>query len=109
MKFVPNFARGNGKVYNEKFGRAVQKHMQLTAFGTRSTLSSEFDNIDSRCALLTNNPSLRKLILTMTTRPKVLVPGAPAIPSGPVFLSVDPATRHSDRGSFVVTYTIDKG
>ena len=25
----------------------------------------------------------------------------------PVFLSIDPATRHSDRGSFVATYTID--
>jgi hypothetical protein len=80
MKFVPNFARGNGKVYNEKFGWAVQKHMQLTAFGTRTRLSSNFDNIDSHCALLKNNPSLRKLVLAMTTRPKVLVPGAPVIP-----------------------------
>jgi hypothetical protein len=24
-----------------------------------------------------------------------------------LFLSIDPATRHTDRGSFVVTYTID--
>jgi hypothetical protein len=34
MHFVPNFTRGSGSVYNAKFGRAVQKHMQLTAFGT---------------------------------------------------------------------------
>jgi hypothetical protein len=67
----------------------------------------DFDNIDSCCALLTNKPSLRKSILAMITQPKVLVPGAPAIPPGPVFLSVDPATRHSNCGSFVVTYTID--
>jgi hypothetical protein len=43
----------------------------------------------------------------MTTRLKVLVPGAPAILPGPVFLSIDPVTRHADHGSFVVTYTID--
>jgi hypothetical protein len=52
MKFAPNFVRGNGSVYNAKLGRAVQKHMQLTAFGTRNLLSSEFENIDARCTLL---------------------------------------------------------
>jgi hypothetical protein len=107
MKFVPNFAQGNGKVYNEKFGCAVQKHMQLMAFGTWTTLSSDFENINFRCALLTGNPSLRKLVLAMKTCPKVLLPGTPVIPSGPVFLSIDPPTRHTDRGSFVVTYTVN--
>jgi hypothetical protein len=107
MKFVPNFSQGNGKVYNEKFCRAVQKHMQLTAFGTQTTTSSDFDNIDSRCQLLDNNPSLRHLILAMKTRPKAPTPGTNPTPPGSLFLSIDPATRHSDRGSFVVTYTIN--
>jgi hypothetical protein len=39
MKFIPNFSWGNGSVYNAKFGRAVQKHMQLMAFGTRHMVS----------------------------------------------------------------------
>ena len=110
MKFVPNFSRGSGSVYNAKFGRAVQKHMQLTAFGTRHTVCSEFENVDSRCSLLTGNPSLRKLILAMQTRPRPTPPAGskqkPHIP-GPVFLSVDAAIRHSDRGCFVVGYTVD--
>jgi hypothetical protein len=108
LKFIPNFTRGNGSVYNVKFGRAVQKHMQLTAFGTRNSTSSDFENIDSSCSMLTGNPTLRNLILGMKTRPRPPVKAGTAAPTpGPVFLSVDPATRHSDRGSFVVTYTVD--
>jgi hypothetical protein len=44
----------------------------------------------------------------MRTRP-TLAPadGSPPKATTPVFLSIDPATRHSDRGSFVATYTID--
>jgi hypothetical protein len=129
MLYVPNFSHGNGKGYNEKFGRAVQKHMQLTAFGTRTSVSPDFDNIDSRCQLLAKNPSLRQLVLAMQTRPHVIPDGAtmepplttggtppvgtttpptppPTPPTGPLFLSIDPATRHTDRSSFVVTYTI---
>jgi hypothetical protein len=48
MKFVPNFTRGNGKVYNEQFSHAVNKHMQLTSLGTQSMTSSEFCNIETR-------------------------------------------------------------
>jgi hypothetical protein len=110
MHFVPNFTRGSGSVYNVKFGRAVQKHMQLTAFGTRHTVCSDFENVDSRCSLLEGNPSLRKLILAMQTRPRPTPPAGskqpPHIP-GPLFLSIDAAIRHSDHGSFVVGYTVD--
>jgi hypothetical protein len=56
MKFLSNFLRGNGSVYNAKFGRAVQKHMQLKAFGTRHTVCLDFYNIDSCCSLLTGTP-----------------------------------------------------
>jgi hypothetical protein len=52
MKFVPNFSRGNGKVFNKKFSQADQKHMQLTTFGTQHTTYSDFNNIDSCCQLL---------------------------------------------------------
>jgi hypothetical protein len=110
MKCVPNFSRGSGSVYNAKFGRAIQKHMQLTAFGTRHTVYSDFENVDCRCSLLEGNPSLCKLILAMQTCPHPTPPAGskqpPHIP-GPVFLSVDTAIRHSNRGSFVVEYTVD--
>jgi hypothetical protein len=110
MKFVSNFSRGSGSVYNAKFGRAIQKHMQLTAFGTRHTVCLDFENVDSRCSLLAGNPSLRKLILAMQTRPRPTPPAGskqqPHIP-GPVFLSIDASIRHSDRGSFVVGYTVN--
>jgi hypothetical protein len=110
MKFVPNFSRGSGSVYNAKFGRAIQKHMQLTAFGTHHTVCLDFKNVDSRCSLLAGNPSLRKLILAMQTRLRPTPPAGskqpPHIP-GPVFLSVDAAIQHSDHGSFVVGYTIN--
>jgi hypothetical protein len=56
MKFVPNFSRGQGKVYTEKFCRAVQKHMQLTAFNTRTTTCLDFKNIDARCDYLPITP-----------------------------------------------------
>jgi hypothetical protein len=69
MKYIPNFTRGQGSVYNMKFSRAVQKHMQLTAFGTRSTLSSDFENLDAPNNMLKSHPTLRKLILGMKTRP----------------------------------------
>jgi len=109
MKFIPNFARGNGGVYNIKFGRAVRKHMQLTTFGTRHTTSLDFDNLDARCSLLPGKPTLRKLILDMKTRVNTtpLAGSKEPRPPGKVFLSVDPAVRFSDRGSFVLTYTID--
>ena len=110
MKFIPSFARGNGSVYNLKFGRAVQKHMQLTAFGTRHTLSSDFDNLDAPCSTLPGKPTLRQLILAMKTRtrpPPSARTKLPSPPGRPVFLSVDAATRYTDRGSFVVTYTVD--
>jgi hypothetical protein len=110
MKFVPDFSQGSGSVCNAKFGRAVQKHMQLTAFGTRHTVCLDFENVDGRCALLEGNPSLRKLILAMQTRPCPTPPAGakqpPHIP-GLVFLSVNAAIQHSDCGSFVVGYTID--
>jgi hypothetical protein len=110
VKFVSNFSWGSGSVYNAKFGRAIQKHMQLTAFGTRHTVYSDFENVDCRCSLLEGNPSLRKLILAMQTCPHPTPPAGskqpPHIP-GPVFLSVDTAIRHSNRGSFVVEYTVD--
>jgi hypothetical protein len=79
--------------------------MQLTAFGTRNLLSSEFENIDARCSLLPGQPTLRKLLLGMQTRQSDGTP--PTRPQGPIFLSVDAAVRHTDRGSFVVTYTVD--
>jgi hypothetical protein len=109
MRFIPNFTRGNGGVYNIKFGRAVRKHMQLTTFGTRHSLSLDFDNLDARCSLLPGKPTLRKLILGMKTRVSTTPPAGSKEPRPPstVFLSVDPAVRFSDRGSFVVTYTID--
>jgi hypothetical protein len=109
MKFIPNFTRGNGSIYNMKFGRAVQKHMQLTTFGTRHTLSLDFDNLDAKCSLLPGKPTLRKLILSMQTRAGTTLSAGSKEPRppGPVFLAVDAAVRHSDRGSFVVTYTID--
>jgi hypothetical protein len=110
MKFIPNFTRGNGSVYNAKFGRAVQKHMQLTAFGTRHTVTLEFNNIDSRCSVLLGNPSRQKLMLAMQTRPRPTPPAGSKqtlhIP-GSVFLLVDPAQRHNNQGRFVVTYTVD--
>jgi hypothetical protein len=110
MKFVPIFSRGSSSVYNAKFGCAVQKHMQLTAFGTHHTVCSNFENVNSRCSLLAGNPSLRKLILAMQTRPHPTPPEGskqpPHIP-GLVFLSVDAASWHSNRSSFVVRYTIN--
>jgi hypothetical protein len=110
LKFVPNFSRGSGSVYNAKFGRAMKKHMQLTAFGTRHTVCLDFENVDGRCSLLEGNPSLQKLILAMQTRPRPTPPAGskqtPHIP-GPVFLSIDAATRHTDCGSFVISYTAD--
>jgi hypothetical protein len=108
MKFIPNFSKGQGMVYNLKFGHAVQKHMKLTAFGTRNSTTADFDNLDSRCETLEGRPSLRKLMLAMKTRPKLATPGAPK-PKPPthVFLSIDASTKHSDRGQFVATYTID--
>jgi hypothetical protein len=107
--FIPNFTRGNGGVYNIKFGRAVRKHMQLTTFGTRHSLSLDFDNLDARCSLLPGKPTLCKLILGMKTRVSTTPPAGSKEPHPPstVFLSIDPAVRFSDRGSFVVTYTID--
>jgi hypothetical protein len=110
MQFVPNFTRGNGRVYNKKFSRAVNKHMQLTSLGTQSTTSSEFFNVDTPNEFMPHEPTLWKLILDMTTRPPALSPpGAmgPAQKTGHLFLSIDPAQRASDRGSFVVTYTAD--
>jgi hypothetical protein len=109
MRFIPNFARGNGGVYNIKFGRAVRKHMQLTTFGTRNSTSLDFDNLDARCSMLPGKPTLRKLILDMQTRVNKTPPAGSKepCPPGKVFLSVDPAVRFSDRGSFVVTYTVD--
>jgi hypothetical protein len=84
--------------------------MQLTAFGTRHTVCSDFENVDSQCSLLEGNPSLRKMILAMQTRPRPTPPAGskqpPHIP-GSVFLSIDAAIQHSDRGSFVVGYTVD--
>jgi hypothetical protein len=97
MKFVPNFACGNGSVYNAKFGRAVQKHMQLMAFGTRTMTVSDFENVDARCTLFPNKPSLRQLILAMKTRPRPPPKvGLVAPVPGPVFLVLDTATRHLD-------------
>jgi hypothetical protein len=108
MKFVPNYAKGQGMVYNTKFGHAVRKHMKLTAFGIRSSNSSDFDDLDARCEPMTGKPTLRQLILAMRTRPTPApTDGSPPKATTPVFLSIDPATRHSDRGSFVATYTID--
>ena len=109
MKFIPNFTRGNGGVYNIKFGRAVRKHMQLTTFGTRHSNSLDFDNLDAQCSLLPGAPTLRQLILAMTTRDSTITPARSEVPRPPskVFLSVDAAVRFSDRGSFVVTYTVD--
>jgi hypothetical protein len=110
MKFVPNFERGNGKVYNEKFGRAVNKHMQLTTLGTQSMTSSDFCSVDHANELLPNEPTLREVLMEMKVRPPALSPpGAfgPHQKTGPLFLSFDPAQRSSDRGSYVLTYTVD--
>jgi hypothetical protein len=74
MKFIPNFTRGNGGVYNIKFGRAVRKHMQLTTFGTRNSLSWDFNNLDAQCSLLPGKPTLCKLILDMKTRTSTTPP-----------------------------------
>jgi hypothetical protein len=110
MKFVPNFSQGSGSIYNAKFGHAIQKQMQLTAFGTRHTVCLDFKNVDSQCSLLAGNPSLCKLIQAMQMRPHPTPPAGskqpPHIP-GPVFVSIDAAIWHSDCGSFVVGYTID--
>jgi hypothetical protein len=110
MKFVPNFSRGNGKIYNEKFSRAVQKHMQLTSFGTQFSTCSEICNVDTPNEVMDHTPTLRQLILEMKTRPPALSPPGAAGPpqqTGPLFLSIDPSQRAADRGSFVVTYTVD--
>jgi hypothetical protein len=84
-----------------KFSRAVQKHMQLTAFGTRHLLCSDFQNLDCANDMIKGHPTLRKLILAMPTR------STNQDSMGPLFLSVDAATRHSDRGSYVITYKVD--
>lgn len=109
MKYIPNFTRGQGRVYNMKFSRAVQKHMQLTAFGTRCTLSSDFENLDAPNDMLKKAPTLRKLMLGMQTRPRPSPSASATMPHTlrPLFLSVDAATRFNDRGSFVVTYAVD--
>lgn len=111
MKFIPNFTRGNGSVYNMKFSRAVQKHMQLTAFGTRHMLCSDFQNLDCPTNdMMKGTPALCKLILAMVqTRPSPPTTAGATTPgsTGPLFLSVDAATRHSDRGSYLVTYKVD--
>jgi hypothetical protein len=108
MKFIPNFSKGQGVAYNSKFSHAVQKHMKLTAFGTRHSLTYEFSDLDTRCDMLEGSPSLRELILSMRTRlkPAPANESTPPTPT-PVFLSIDPNTRHSERGSFVATYTVD--
>jgi hypothetical protein len=69
MKFVPNYSKGQGMVYNTKFGHAVQKHMKLTAFGLCSSNTSDFDDLDARCESMTGRPTLWRLILAMRTRP----------------------------------------
>jgi hypothetical protein len=114
MKFIPQFERGYGRAYEEKFTRAVQKHMQLTTFGLRSTTLDDFDHLDSHCETLPNQPTLRRLLLAMTTRAPTAPPGGetaemaldPPAPK-PLFLAVDPATKHGDLGSFVITYTVE--
>jgi hypothetical protein len=108
MKFIPNFSKGQGIAYNSKFSHAVQKHMKLTAFGTRHSLTYEFSDLDTRCDMLEGSPSLRELILSMRTRPKPAPANGSTPPTPtPVFLSIDPNTRHSECGSFVATYTVD--
>jgi hypothetical protein len=82
--------------------------MQLTAFGTRSTLSSDFENLDAPNNMLKLNPTLRKLMLRMKTRSSPIPASGATTPntSSPLFLSIDAATRHADKGSFVITYTV---
>jgi hypothetical protein len=83
--------------------------MQLTAFGTKTMLCSDFQNVDQPCDMLKGHPSLRTLILDMKTRPSSS-PTASTLPpssTGPLFLSVDAATSHRDRGSYTFTYTVD--
>jgi hypothetical protein len=52
MKFMPNFAKGQGHTYNMKFDHAIQKHMKLMAFGTRTSTMPDFESIDMRCPVL---------------------------------------------------------
>ena len=90
MKFIPNFSKGQGPVYNSKFSHAVQKHMKLTAFGTRTSSTYDFDDLDARCDMIAGNPSLRELILSMRTRPRPApADGSTAPPPSPVFLSIN--------------------
>ena len=49
MKFIPNFSKGQGVVYNRKFSHVVQKHMKLMAFGTHTSTTADFGDLDSRC------------------------------------------------------------
>jgi hypothetical protein len=121
MKFIPQYERGYGRVYDEKFQRAVQKHMQLTAFGIRSFTTDDFEHLDSRNESLPDSPSLRTLLLNLKTRPASSTttqpPPAATTPTPsptttstptpqPLFLAIDPATKHADLGSYVVTYMI---